>query len=78
MAGVDKPLDDLAIIEFAAGDQLKQSESGAVKRIVARAGKRSGEARDLGIKRGLAIGVGCRFPLSVIADIGQRNCTFGN
>ena len=45
------------IIELAAGDQLKQSESRAVERAVARAGQRGGEARDLGIERGPAIGI---------------------
>ena len=62
MAGVDQALADLVIVELAARDQLKQPESRAVKRGVARARQRRGEAPISRIERGPAIGIRRKSP----------------
>jgi hypothetical protein len=51
---------DLATIQFAAGDELKQVERRSVQRRVAGAGKCRGECRGFGVEGGAAVGSGAR------------------
>ena len=55
LAGVDQTLDHRVAVELTTGDQLKQPEGRAVERVVARAGRRGGERRDLGSSAAAAI-----------------------
>ena len=55
MAGVDQAIDDELAIEFAAGDELRQTEGATVEGMIAPAGSGAGERFDLTLERGATV-----------------------
>ena len=52
MAGLDEAILDDVGVEFTASDQLKEHERSSVQCDIARAWRRSGKRRNLGVERG--------------------------